>query len=330
MVTLFSSNFFSYGVKGLFRKLSSFALLSFVLTGVFVSPFLFFEEVSNYNYFKIVSTVGELPISKLNEINGVEGVYLSVGLGYSLTGLNDSDVLLVWILGYSDIISKQYIESGTLPDSKKGVLVGGGIEGYIGEKLYVNGSEYVIAGFLSDAFLSEVLDYQWSTPFIVVFEPLGDLKVVFAWFNIFSNPDHIKSRLAEICGEHSMIIRKFYASNSDSYSVLLITLSSFLATFAVVFLYFHRNKREYAVLLGTGWKVRHISRVFYLRYSLVFVISYILSLFFVYIIVNYTLSLHFFTNIYLVFPIPTLALNLIFSTYFIKSFSQNFIEVLNN
>jgi len=314
----------------LFRKAISFILVVSVLIGIFASSFLLFEEISNYNYFKVTSTGGEMPINILNDINDIEGVYASVGLGYSLTSLNNDDVVLVWVCGSADIILKQFLVLGNLPSSSNGVLASKDLGIDLGENVKINGSSYVVTGFISGAFLSGIVEYAWTMPFIVVLAPIGGLKTVLVWVSIFSDTNYIKSMLAEVSGEHSFISRRYYVSNSPVYSVLLLTMWSVLATFPVVFLYFHRNRREYGVLLGVGWKVSHISRVFYLRYGLVFVISYFLSLFLVYVLITSLLALYFFIDIYLIFPIPTLFLNLIFASFFIKSFSRNFIEVLNN
>ncbi len=322
------SGFFSLGLRGLFGRLFVFLMVFLVIFSVFVLPFYFFEVSVNNDYYKVVSFSGVYR-DDLDRVRGVDGVFFVFGLRSQRISLNGSEVYVVFCGEGSGVFMESYIVSGGLPSSSGEVLVSESLHLSVGDLFSFNGSSYRVSGVIYSSFSVEVLDYPYVVPVIVFFDDPGKYNLVFVFADIFRDSESLKQDLKNVFEGEVAVSEVNLLPGFRRLTVVSTFVSSFVATFLVAFLFFNVYRREFAVLLGVGWKRKHLVKLFYYRYITVYVLGYVLSVLFLAVLLSTFLKMYFFFTAYLLLPFPTLLLNLVFLYLVIIWFSNDFVEVLN-
>ncbi len=319
----------SISFKGLFSKFLVFILVVLVLAGIFVSPFLVFEESSNYNYYKVVSYRGELSSNDMARIARIDSVFLVLGFGYASITVNGSEFFVVWVSGPAEVFLRQYLLIGSVHPSQDGILVSISTSMGVGDSFSFNGSQYKVMGVVQSRLFNDIFDYEWTVPFIIMFSPLDSYKVLLVWVNVLADRSKVEANLIEACGENVFITTVNKMQFFDRDMVLFFTIFSFASSFAITYLFTQGYRDEFAIFFGVGWKAKHVLKIAYARYVTVSTIGYILALATLLFVAHVLLNIYFFTSLYLAFPLPTIFLNLLFIRFQVLSFTKDFVEVLN-
>ena len=315
--------------KGLFSKILIFSLVVFVFTSIFFPPFFIYEEVSNYNYYKIVSFKGELSTRDLARVSRVDGVNIVVGFGYSLYPSNSSNFFVVWVSGPASAFLNRYLLSGSVPSSYNGVLVTRDFKVNVGDDLFFNGTSFVVSGIVYSRLFNDIFSYQFTVPFIVIFNPIDSFKVLLVWTDIFTEKSYLEKEITNVLGDDVFVVNINKMPSMDRLSVLVFTMGSIAASFMITYMFINGFREEFAVLFGVGWKTRHIIKLAFARYVVVYLIGLVLSLLMLIIYVFFSQNMYFLVSPYFLFPTLIFIMNLVFIWLLISSLSRTFVEVLN-
>lgn len=317
-----------YVIKGIINR-KKVLVFSLIILFMFLYPLYTYEKICNNNYFIVYSRKGLISDEdsrKLEDIPGVNGV---VAFLSNFSRINNWSAVIIKTdkRALTFILRKRLIK-GRLPRGGSELLVAENYYLDVGANITLGDSEYLIVGMVSREAVERILVFGSEDVDIVLIQVINYLEYcneLIVWVDPFASVTRMREAINSTIHTDITIIP---AINWRRKTLIPDALFTIVLSTVLPYLFLYSSRKENAVLFMLGWTFAPILEVVVLRYIIVFIIGYILSLVSLYGIIELLLRNHLFFTSFLFIPLVALLMNIIGIYFFLRIFSKKFVEGL--